>query len=285
MYGMVGVLGIILAGGRGRRMDILCYLRPKPALPFAGRLHVIDFVLTNCIRSQVKDIGILVDYQRSYMADYLGKWSAANATGCRISVFQPKAGSYAGTADAVYQNLACLQGQTGDKVLILAGDHVYKMDYRSLLAFHEKVQADVTVGVIRVPIEAARRFGTVAIDAGNRIKEFVEKSSSPLGSLASMGIYVFNKDVLIHRLVEDAALKDSPHDFGYAILPGMVKRDRVFAYEFNGYWQDIGTVESYYQANMELLSPQPQFSLSTVVGRFSANTMFSLYPLTAKKAT
>ena len=177
----------------------------------------------------------------------------ANAGSARISVLPPESGSYAGTADAVYQNLAYLNGQAGNKVLILAGDHVYRMDYRKMLAFHEKVKADATVGVIRVPVEEAHRFGTVIVNGEGRIQEFVEKSSRPLSTLASMGIYVFNKDILVKRLAEDASIKDSPHDFGYAVLPDMVKRDRVFAYEFNGYWQDIGTVEAYYQANMELL--------------------------------
>jgi len=260
---MERVLGIILAGGRGRRMDLLCYLRPKPALPFAGKLHVIDFSLSNCIHSQVRNVAILVDYQRNYMADYLEEWAAANAGSARISVLSPELGSYAGTADAVYRNLSYLSTQVGDRVLILAGDHVYRMDYREMLAFHEKVKADATVGVMRVPIEEAHRFGTVVIDSESRIQEFVEKSSRPLGTLASMGIYVFNKDVLAKRLVEDAGIQDSLHDFGYSVLPSMVRRDRVFAYEFSGYWQDIGTVEAYYQANMELLTARPRFSLDS----------------------
>jgi glucose-1-phosphate adenylyltransferase len=216
---------------------------------------------------------VMVDYQRDHMADYLGQWGAANAGLTNIFVLQPEAGSYAGTADAVYQNLSYLNAQSGDKLLVLAGDHIYRMDYRDMIAFHEKVNADATVGVIRVPIEEAHRFGTVVTDAQGRIQEFVEKSSSPSSNLASMGIYVFNKDVISKRLVEDAGKSDSPHDFGYAILPEMVKRDRVFTYEFNGYWQDIGTVEAYYQANMELLVSRPRFSLDSnwpILGENSA---------------
>jgi glucose-1-phosphate adenylyltransferase len=260
---MERALAIILAGGRGSRMDLLCYFRPKPVLPFAGKLRVIDFCLSNSIHSQIKSIAVLVDYQRSYMAQYLEEWAAENADSATISVLPPQSGSYSGTADAVYQNLAYLNAEMSDKAVILAGDHVYRMDYRKLLDFHEKVKADTTVGVIRVPIEEAQRFGTVVVNSEGRIQEFVEKSSRPLSSLASMGIYVFNKDILIKRLVEDASIENSPHDFGYSILPGMTKRDRVFAYEFKGYWQDIGTIEAYYHANMELLAARPRFSLDS----------------------
>jgi glucose-1-phosphate adenylyltransferase len=137
------------------------------------------------------------------------------------------------------------------------------MDYRKMLAFHQQVKSDVTVGVVRVPIEQAHRFGTVAVDAEGRIREFVEKSSTPQSNLASMGIYVFNKDVLAERLTEDADEPNSAHDFGYAILPKMVKRDKVFAYQFDGYWQDVGTIEAYYEASMELLQEQPSFSLDS----------------------
>jgi len=257
------IAAFILAGGRGKRMDILCHLRPKPALPFAGRFRVIDFTLSNCVHSQISSMAALVDYQRVDMTQYLKRWHLANSRAGSLSVLQPKIGSYAGTADAVYQNLNHVEREGADAVLILAGDHVYKMDYRNMLAFHEKVGADATVGVIRVPIEQASRFGTLATDSEGRIREFVEKSSRPESNLASMGIYVFNKDILAERLLEDAREPKSPHDFGYAILPGMVRRDRVFAYEFSGYWQDIGTVEAYYEANMELLGVQPRFSLDS----------------------
>jgi glucose-1-phosphate adenylyltransferase len=256
-------VAMILAGGQGKRMDVLCRLRPKPALPFAGKLHVIDFTLSNCVHSQIKRIGVLVDYQRNYIADYLKEWAAANAGSAVISVLPPETGTYIGTADAVYRNIDYLDSPTCDRVLILAGDHVYRMDYRKMLTFHEKVQADATVGVMRVPIEEANRFGTVAIQKESKIQEFVEKSSRPLSTLASMGIYIFNKDILINRLAEDGGIQDSLHDFGHSILPGMVKRDRVFAYEFKGYWQDIGTVEAYYRANMELLVASPRFSLDS----------------------
>jgi len=260
---MERTIAMILAGGRGKRMDLLCYLRPKPALPFAGKLRVIDFSLSNCIHSQVRNTAVLVDYQRSCMADYLREWAVANSGSAEISVLHPDAGSYAGTADAVYRNLSYVNDKSINRILILAGDHVYRMDYRKMLAFHEEARADITVGAIRVPVEETHRFGTMVINNENRIQEFAEKTSNPLSTLTSMGIYIFNKDILAERLVEDAGIQGSIHDFGYSILPRTVKRDRVFAYEFTGYWQDIGTVEAYYQANMELLVAQPRFSLDS----------------------
>ncbi len=258
------MIAVILAGGKSKRMDILYHLRPKPALPFAGRFRVIDFSLSNCIYSQISDITVVTDYQRSCLAEYLNRWHLTNASSTNFCVLEPKAGSYRGTADAVFQNLGYLAKNKADAVLVLAGDHVYKFDYRKMLAFHQDVKADVTVGIIPVPIEQASRFGTVSIDANNRIIEFLEKSLTPHSNLASMGIYVFNKDVLTERLVEDAADPLSQHDFGYSLLPDMVKRDRVFAYSFNGYWQDIETIEAYIEANMELTKPQPHFSLNGI---------------------
>jgi len=244
-------------------MDILCNLRPKPALPFAAGFRVIDFTSSNCVHSQIADIAVLVDYQRGQMAEYLRHWHSESGGTTSLRVLPPRFGSYAGTADAVYQNLDYLERQDNDSVLILAGDHVYKMDYRKMIDFHHMMKADVTVGVVRVPIEEAHRFGTITVDAENRATEFAEKSSRSRSNLASMGIYVFSKDLLTRRLNEDAREPSSPHDFGYAILPRMVKNDRVFAFEFNGYWRDIGTVEAYYEANMELLVRQPRFSLNS----------------------
>jgi glucose-1-phosphate adenylyltransferase len=258
---MKRTLALILAGGRGKRMDILCSHRPKPALPFAGNFRVVDFSLSNCIHSGIADIGVLIDYQRKAMAEYLGEWHASNGNATRLRVLPPTLGSYLGTADAVYQNLKYLESQAADTVLVLAGDHVYKMDYRRIVAFHRILNADVTVGVVRVPSEETHRFGTVSVDNESRIREFVEKSSRPRGTLASMGIYVFKKELLMRRLSEDAADSGSAHDFGYAVLPRMVSRDRVYAYDFDGYWQDIGTMDAYYEANMELLEEHPGYSL------------------------
>jgi glucose-1-phosphate adenylyltransferase len=256
---MGGMLAALLAGGRGKRMDILCHMRPKPALPFAGRFKVIDFTLSNCLHSRVDDIAVLTDYQRTAMADYLNCWRRSNINGSGFRILEPRAESYRGTADAVYQNIDRLQGF--DHVLVLAGDHVYKMDYRRMLAFHRKMAADVTVGVVRVPVEQSYRFGIISQDENHRVNDFTEKPDLPSGGLASMGIYIFNRDILIQRLQEDAGLADSTHDFGYAVIPRMVRKDRVYAYEFDGYWQDIGTMEAYFGANMELLCERPSFKL------------------------
>ncbi|MBI4188033.1 MAG: NTP transferase domain-containing protein [Chloroflexi bacterium] len=259
---MSRVAAVILAGGKGERMEMLCHVRPKPVLPFAGKFKVIDFSLSNCIYSKINDIAVLADYERSQMTDYLRQWHLMNANSTNFHVLEPRAGSYSGTADAVYQNLDYLDKGKIDAVVVLAGDHVYKLDYRKMLAFHQEVNADVTVGVVPVPIEQAYRFGMVTIDADGRILDFLEKSPVAQSNLASMGIYVFNRKFLAECLTEDAADMASRHDFGYSILPRMVRQDRVFAYQFDGYWQDIGTMEAYYQANMELTKEQPCLSLN-----------------------
>lgn len=252
---------IIMAGGRGKRMDILCHERAKPVLPFAGKFRVIDFSLSNCVNSGVTDIAVLTDYHRSTMASYLRRWYDGNARPNSFHVLEPKKGSYLGTADAVYQNLDFLEKHAESNVVVLAGDHIYKMDYRKMLAFHEDMKADVTIGVIPVPIEQAHRFGIVTPGADGRVTDFVEKPAVPHSNLSSMGIYLFNARILADRLREDAANPASPHDFGHAVIPMMVKRDRVFAYRFNSYWRDIGTVEAYYRANMELIGQEPAFNL------------------------
>ncbi len=247
------VLAMILAGGKGQRMDVLCRERPKPLLPFAGSFRIIDFSLSNCIHSGIGNIAVVVDYQRQHLLDYLVSGSPwmpnANSS---LSILEPKVGFYMGTADAVYQNLEYIQRHGPDLVLILAADHVYKMDYSKLLAFHERVGAELTIGVASVPIEKADRFGTVFINTEGRIIDFIEKPEVPKSNLVSMGIYAFNRDALAELLIEDAAQQASPHDFGKAIIPKMVKRNKVFAYKFNGYWRDIGTIEAYYEANMDL---------------------------------
>jgi glucose-1-phosphate adenylyltransferase len=242
-------------------MDILGQRRPKPALPFAGNFRVIDFTLSNCIHSEINNIAVLVDYRRSDLSSYLKQLGFLKTCCGTFHVLEPKARSYKGTADAVYQNLGYLHQHNADTILILAADHVYKMDYRKMLAFHEWVVADVTVGVISVPIEQAHRFGILTVNTEDRITEFIEKPRFPASDLASMGLYIFNREVLEERLTEDAADDSSSHDFGHDVIPSMVKRDKVFAYRYRNYWQDIGTLEAYYQANMEVVSELAPFSL------------------------
>lgn len=268
---MKKVVAMILAGGHGSRMDILCHRRPKPALPFAGKLRVIDFSLSNCLHSEITNIAALVDYQRHYLSDYLQQWHLTNNSIDNFHILEPKTGSYSGTADAFYQNLDYIKKYNPDAVLVLAGDHVYRMDYRKMLAFHHQVDADVTIGAIPVPIEEARRFGIVTTKPDGNLTGFIEKPKIPTNNLASMGIYVFQKQVLIDRLIEDNILANSQHDFGRSIIPEIVKDKKVFAYKFDGYWQDIGTVAAYYKANMELLSDIPSLSLNGKWPIFSTN--------------
>ena len=256
---MKSVTGLILAGGRGTRMDILCTIRPKPTLPYAGIYRVIDFTLSNCVKSGITNIAALVDHQRTEMTRYLRRWHSSNRGIRSLSILHPRNGSYVGTADAVYRNLDFLNRQDSDTVMILAGDHIYKMDYSEMLDFHRRSGADATVGVVRVPIGEAYRFGTVLTEADGRITEFVEKSPRPRSDMASMGIYVFNKDLLSAFVEEDAANPLSRHDFGYAILPRILERGRLFAFEFDDYWQDIGTVDAYYESHMDLLGESPKF--------------------------
>ncbi|MGD0794616.1 MAG: sugar phosphate nucleotidyltransferase [Dehalococcoidales bacterium] len=258
---MNNTTAVILAGGKGERMGVLCQARPKPSLPFAGKYRVIDFSLSNCIYSEINNIAVLTDYRRAHLADYIHRWRLMNTKRANLRVLEPKNGSYSGTADAVYQNLGLINKDKTDTVLILAADHVYKLDYREMLAFHHRVNADVTVGVVPVPPAQAARFGTVSVSADNRISDFYEKSLASLSNLASMGIYIFNRKILGERLMEDAARPGSPHDFGYSIIPEAVKKHRVFAYVFAGYWRDIGTIDTYYQTNLELVRARPRFSL------------------------
>jgi glucose-1-phosphate adenylyltransferase len=245
-------------------MGELCDARPKPALPFAGNYRVIDFSLSNCLNSQIDDIAVLTGYQGSYLGSYLKRWHLANAPDKNIAILEPEKGLYLGTADAVYQNLNWVSALNAGTVLVLAADHVYQMDYRKMIAYHQEVKADVTVGVFPVAMERISQFGIMKVDHNRRITEFVEKPARSESNLASMGIYVFNADFLKARLAEDAANPDSVHDFGRVVLPQMVGNDRAFAYQFSGYWEDIGTPEAYHQANLDLVYRNSALSLDGV---------------------
>lgn len=251
---MKKVAAVVLAGGRGKRMGALCDTRPKPALPFGGNHRVIDFSLNNCVGSGIENIIALVDYQRSYMSGYLKQWSLNNQLHDTLHILEPETGSYRGTADAVYQHLDMLYEADTEAVLILAADHVYQMDYREMFDFHERAGADVTISVVPVPKERACQFGIVSTDRDDKIVGFQEKPEKPESNLVSMGIYTFNTDVLARYLLKDALRNDSSHDFGYSVIPRLIENEKVFAYKFDGYWQDIGTPEAYYQAHMDLLS-------------------------------
>jgi glucose-1-phosphate adenylyltransferase len=260
---MSKTVAIILGGGQGTRMDILCRVRSKLALPFAGKFKVVDFSLSNCLNSNIENIGVLVNYQRDSLSEYLRGWSAANMRSKPLSLLKPKNGSYKGTADAILQNQDYLETHKPKAILVLAGDHIYRMDYRPLLSFHEKTKSDVTIGVIPVLQEQARRFGIVTVGNDFRITDFVEKPEFPSGNLASMGIYIFNREIIHRFLIEDSLKDDSPHDIGYAVIPEMLRQNiKISAYKFDSYWEDIGTMEAYYWANMNLIGEYPSLSLN-----------------------
>jgi glucose-1-phosphate adenylyltransferase len=261
------VLALILAGGRGERLSILAEERAKPAVVFGGKYRIIDFALSNCVNSGLFRVGILTQYRPRSLNDHIGigrPWDLDRSTG-GVTLLQPYIGRkasdwYKGTADAVYQNLYFVEESQADQVLILAGDHVYKMRYEGMLEFHLSHKADVTVGVVEVPLEEGRRYGVLTLDKDDRIVDFQEKPSRPQSNLASMGIYVFKRECLVEALEEDAHRR-SGHDFGHDIIPALLGRDRVFGYRFDGYWRDIGTIDAYWQANMDLLAELPELNL------------------------
>jgi len=261
------VLALILAGGQGDRLSILSEQRAKPAVIFGGKYRIIDFVLSNCVNSGIERVGVLTQYRPRSLNDHLGSgrpWDLdREKTG--LSLLQPYLGRelsdwYRGTADAVYQNLFYVEEAAVDEVLILAGDHIYAITYDEMIAFHRATDADVTVPVYEVPYEDASRFGILELDSEGRVVEFYEKPENPPGTLASTGIYLFKKDVLIDRLQADAATGSS-HDFGRDILPEMIGKYKVYGYPLKSYWRDVGTVEAYWQANMDLLVDLPELNL------------------------
>src|SRR5215211_5680429 len=265
---MRNVVAVIMAGGQGERLSVLSSKRAKPAVPFAGKYRIIDFTLSNCVNSGLFNVAVLTQYRPHSLNDHIrtGRpWDLDRNDG-GVRLLQPYLGRrdadwYKGTADAVYQNLQFLfEDSSADLMLVLSGDHIYRMDYRKLIAYHEAKQADCTVGVFEVPLRDASRFGTLITDADNRVIEWDEKPARPRSTLISMGIYVFERHILEQRLEEDARIR-SRRDFGGDIIPRMVDLDRVYAYPFRGYWQDVGTVQSYWEASMGLLEEPPEFDL------------------------
>lgn len=262
-------MAIILAGGRGERLSVLAQERTKPALPFAGKYRVIDFTLSNCVNSAIYNVAVLTQYRPLSLADHIGigaPWGLATPDR-GITLLQPYLSReesrdwYKGTTDAIYQNLQYVEDQDADAVLILSGDHIYAMDYSPMLKFHQDVRADITLAVTPFPGEELYRFGTVTVDEAWQVTRFQEKVRRPKSNLVSMGIYLFNKDILRRCLEEDAHSITSRHDFGHDIFPAIVAKSKIAAYKFEGYWQDIGTVQVYWQTNMDLLemSPSPLF--------------------------
>ncbi len=262
---------VILAGGEGSRLGVLTAKRAKPAVPFAGKYRIIDFALSNCVNSGLTDVLVLTQYRPHSLNDHIGlgrPWDLDRGFTGGVRLLQPFQGRqatdwYAGTADAVTQNLNFIRRNHPRNILILSGDHIYEMEYDMLVSYHEAQDADVTVCVIPVPIEEASRYGIMFTDDNQQIVDFVEKPEDPPGNLANMGVYVFKESVLEDLLLEDAERADSRHDFGYNIIPRMLELGmRVMAYPFNGYWIDVGTIDAYWEAHMDLLASPPSLDLN-----------------------
>ncbi len=275
-------IAMLLAGGRGSRLKSLTEHNAKPAVPFGGKYRIIDFPLSNCIHSGIDTVGVLTQYQPLQLNEYIGNgqpWDLDRERGglTVLPPYQGKKGAdwYKGTANAVYQNLQFIDRYAPDHVLILSGDHIYKMDYSKMLTYHREKNADCTIAVIDVPIEQAGRFGIMNLerDGGGRIASFEEKPRHPHSTTASMGIYIFNTDILRQYLTRDASDRTSSNDFGKNIIPAMLADGAsLYAYRFAGYWRDVGTISSFWSANMDLLGEHPAFSVNDRTFRiFSRN--------------
>lgn len=261
------MIAMLLAGGQGSRLGVLTSKVAKPAVAFGGKYRIIDFPLSNCINSGIDTVGVLTQYQPLRLNSHIGigiPWDLDRNVG-GVTVLPPYEKStssewYTGTANAIYQNLEYMEQYNPEYVLILSGDHIYKMDYKIMLDYHKANNADITIAAMPVPIEEASRFGIVVTDSDNRITEFEEKPANPKSNLASMGIYIFSWKVLKDALIK---LKDQNGcDFGKHVIPYCFENNkRIFAYEYNGYWKDVGTLSSYWEANMELVDIIPVFNL------------------------
>ena len=256
-------VAMLLAGGQGSRLHVLTQNLAKPAVPYGGKYRIIDFPLSNCVNSGIDTVGVLTQYQPLVLNDYIGNgqpWDLDRFQGGVhvLPPYQKSKGSdwYRGTANAIYQNLTFLERYHPEYVLILSGDHIYKMDYRRMLEFHKRTRADCTIAALQVPWEEASRFGLMNCDEKQQIQEFEEKPKKPKSNLASMGIYIFSYEKLKQYLMEDEENPKSQKDFGKNVLPAMLARgERMFAYPFEGYWKDVGTIDSLYEANLDLLNP------------------------------
>ena len=274
-------IALIMAGGRGSRLKQLTAWRAKPAMPFGGLFRIIDFPLSNCINSGIRRIGVLTQYKAHSLIKHIQQgWGMFRGEFGEFVELLPaqqriETSWYAGTADAIFQNIDIIRNHDAEFVLILAGDHVYKMDYGAMLAWHAAQGADVTVGCLEVGVDEASAFGVMEVDMENRIKSFQEKPDKPRSipgddkmALCSMGIYIFNKEFLIEQLIKDADSTQSSHDFGKDIIPKLITGHRTYAYPFRdpntgnlGFWRDVGTIDTYWKANMELVGVTPELNL------------------------
>ena len=269
MYKKAECVAMLLAGGQGSRLYALTEKTAKPAVPFGGKYRIIDFPMSNCVNSGIYTVGVLTQYQPLVLNEYIGKGGPWDLDRARSGVtvlppYQAKEGAdwYKGTANAIYQNLDFINRYDPDYVLVLSGDHIYKMDYSLMLKAHKKTGADATIAVLEVPIEEASRFGIMNTDDDMRIVEFEEKPKVPKSNKASMGIYIFTKSILEKYLIMDEENPASSNDFGKDVIPAMLADGlKLYAYPFKGYWKDVGTINSLWEANMDLLGSNPVFSL------------------------
>ena len=264
------IVAMLLAGGQGTRLQVLTKDMAKPAVPFGGKYRIIDFPLSNCANSGISTVGVLTQFMPLELNSYMGNgnpWDLDRVDG-GLTILPPytagKTGEwYKGTANAIYQNIKYIEQYDPEYVLILSGDHIYKMNYNKMLEFHKEKKADLTVAHINVPLEEASRFGILNTDDDLRIVEFLEKPEHPVSTKASMGIYIFNWKVLKEYLIRDEENPESEKDFGKNIIPMLLEEDRrIYAYPFAGYWKDVGTIESLWEANMDLIKRKEDFNIS-----------------------
>ena len=280
------MLAMILAGGRGSRLHDLTNKVAKPAVSYGGKYRIIDFPLSNCANSGIDVVGVLTQYESVELNSYVaagGRWGLdSKDSGVYVLPPREKADTgldvYRGTADAISQNIDFIDQYDPEYLLVLSGDHIYKMNYDKMLAFHKEIQADATIAVIEVPLKEASRFGIMNTDGEtDRITEFVEKPPVPESNLASMGIYIFNWKLLRKLLLADMKNPDSNHDFGKDIIPTLLGDEkRLFAYRFKGYWKDVGTIDSLWEANMDLLSPDNELDLSDLTWKIYTEDVTAL---------
>lgn len=285
-------IAMLLAGGQGSRLYALTKKLAKPAVPFGGKYRIIDFPLSNCVNSGIDTVGILTQYQPLLLNEYIGNgqpWDLDRLYGGVhvLPPYQTATGSdwYKGTANAIYQNINFIERYDPEYVLILSGDHIYKMDYGKMLEFHKDSNADCTIAVLEVPWEEASRFGIMTADENNVITKFEEKPKEPKSTLASMGIYIFTWKKLKEYLINDEANEQSSNDFGKDIIPAMLNNgEKLVSYRFKGYWKDVGTIESLWEANMDLLSPNSGLQLSDDSWKIYGRTTGSPPHFTSKQA-
>ncbi|MBQ9850197.1 MAG: glucose-1-phosphate adenylyltransferase [Clostridia bacterium] len=262
-------IAMLLAGGQGSRLGILTKQIAKPAVPYGGKYRIIDFPLSNCVNSGIYTVGVLTQYQPLELNDYIGNgqpWDLDRENGGVhvLSPYQQIKGTewYKGTANAIYQNINFIERYDPEYVLILSGDHIYKMDYSKMIDYHKEKNADCTIAMLEVPWDEASRFGLMIVNDDGSISEFEEKPKNPRSNKASMGVYVFNWKKLRQYLIEDEAKEGSSNDFGHDLIPAMHENgERMFAYQFDGYWKDVGTINSLWDANLDLLNPKVDLNL------------------------